>query len=57
MKEFKIQVKDASGIHARPAGLLVKEASKYKKRQKAYSALFKIKKNCCKKNSQQFFAF
>lgn len=30
MKEFTVNVKDASGIHARPAGLLVKEASKYK---------------------------
>lgn len=29
MKEFTVKVKDASGIHARPAGLLVKEASKY----------------------------
>ena len=29
MKEFTIKVNDASGIHARPAGLLVKEASKY----------------------------
>lgn len=29
MKEFTVNVKDASGIHARPAGLLVKEASKY----------------------------
>ena len=29
MIEFTIKVKDASGIHARPAGLLVKEASAY----------------------------
>ena len=29
MKEFTVNVKDASGIHARPAGLLVKEASKF----------------------------
>ena len=29
MKEFMVKVNDASGIHARPAGLLVKEASKY----------------------------
>ncbi len=29
MKEFTVKVKDASGIHARPAGLLVKEASEY----------------------------
>ena len=29
MKEFKYVVTDAQGIHARPAGLLVKEAKKY----------------------------
>ncbi len=29
MKEFVFVVKDPSGIHARPAGLLVKEAGKY----------------------------
>lgn len=29
MKEFTVKVNDASGIHARPAGLLVKEASRY----------------------------
>ena len=29
MKEFMAKVNDASGIHARPAGLLVKEASQY----------------------------
>jgi len=29
MKEFTVKINDASGIHARPAGLLVKEASKY----------------------------
>lgn len=29
MKEFTVKVNDASGIHARPAGLLVKEASQY----------------------------
>ena len=29
MKEFMVKVNDASGIHARPAGLLVKEASQY----------------------------
>ena len=28
MTEFTFTVKDSSGIHARPAGLLVKEASK-----------------------------
>ncbi len=30
MTEFIFTVKDSSGIHARPAGLLVKEASKYR---------------------------
>ena len=29
MTEFTFTVKDSSGIHARPAGMLVKEASKY----------------------------
>lgn len=29
MKTFEHTIKDESGIHARPAGLLVKEAKKY----------------------------
>lgn len=29
MKEFNYTIKDEVGIHARPAGLLVKEAKKY----------------------------
>ena len=29
MKEFSYTVQDALGIHARPAGLLVKEAAKF----------------------------
>ena len=29
MKEFKYTIKDEIGIHARPAGLLVKEAGKF----------------------------
>lgn len=29
MKEIKYVVKDAMGIHARPAGLLIKEAGKF----------------------------
>ena len=29
MKEFEFTVSDKDGIHARPAGLLVKEANKY----------------------------
>lgn len=30
MKEFTYQVKDQLGIHARPAGMLINEAKKYK---------------------------
>ncbi len=30
MKEFNYTIKDEIGIHARPAGLLVKEAEKFK---------------------------
>lgn len=29
MKEYKFVIKDKMGIHARPAGLLVKEAGKF----------------------------
>ena len=29
MKEFMYTIKDPEGIHARPAGMLVKEAAKY----------------------------
>ena len=29
MKTFQYQIKDAIGIHARPAGILVQEAKKY----------------------------
>lgn len=29
MKEFQYKIKDGVGIHARPAGLLVKEAEKF----------------------------
>lgn len=32
MEQFQYQIKDEIGIHARPAGLLVKEASKYSSR-------------------------
>ena len=32
MKEFTYTIKDPEGIHARPAGLLVKEAAKFKSR-------------------------
>lgn len=37
MKEFKYVIKDAEGIHARPAGMLVKEAA-------AFSGTVKIAK-------------
>ena len=30
MKKFTYQVKDQMGIHARPAGMLINEAKKYK---------------------------
>ena len=30
MKEFSYKIKDEVGIHARPAGLLVREATKFK---------------------------
>ena len=33
MKEFKYVVTDAEGIHARPAGLLVKEAAKFQEKK------------------------
>lgn len=29
MKEFSFEIRDKDGIHARPAGLLVKEANKF----------------------------
>lgn len=32
MKEFRYVIKDKVGIHARPAGMLVKEAKKYESR-------------------------
>nr|MBQ8253784.1 HPr family phosphocarrier protein [Lachnospiraceae bacterium] len=32
MKSFRYTITDKTGIHARPAGLLVKEARKYKSR-------------------------
>ena len=34
MQNFSYVIKDEVGIHARPAGLLVKEAKKYKKKKK-----------------------
>ena len=32
MKNFEYTIKDELGIHARPAGMLVKEAKKYQSR-------------------------
>ncbi len=32
MKTFSYEIRDSVGIHARPAGLLVKEAKKYESR-------------------------
>lgn len=32
MKEFEYKITDAAGLHARPAGQLVKEAKKYSSR-------------------------
>ena len=37
MKEFKYVVQDELGLHARPAGLLVKEAAKFKSAITLYS--------------------
>ena len=32
MKDFTFEIRDAAGLHARPAGALVKEAKKYQSR-------------------------
>ncbi len=32
MKTFNFEIRDGTGIHARPAGLLVKESKKYESR-------------------------
>lgn len=37
MKEFEYTITDAMGLHARPAGLLVKEAKKYGSRITLYA--------------------
>ena len=42
MKEFKFTVKDPLGIHARPAGILVKEAKKFNSK----ITVFKGDKSC-----------
>ena len=36
MEKFSYRVKDPAGIHARPAGIIVKEASKYNSDIKIY---------------------
>ncbi len=36
MKEWTYQIKDREGIHARPAGLLVKEAARFESRVTIY---------------------
>ena len=36
MKEFMYTVKDEQGIHARPAGMLAKEAKKYESKITIY---------------------
>ena len=37
MEKFSYRVKDPAGIHARPAGIIVKEASKYNSDIKIYA--------------------
>ena len=36
MKSFEFEVQDAAGMHARPAGLLVKKAKEYESRFRPY---------------------
>ncbi len=49
MTKFDYQIKDENGIHARPAGLLVKEASKY-------SSVITIEHNGKKADAKKIFA-
>lgn len=49
MKEFNYTITDAQGIHARPAGLLVKEAKKF-------ASDIKIVKDGKEGNLKQIFA-
>lgn len=49
MKEFKYVVTDELGIHARPAGLLVKEAGKF-------SSDIKIKKGAKDADAKRIFS-
>lgn len=37
MEKFSYRVKDPAGVHARPAGIIVKEASKYNSDIKIYA--------------------
>ncbi|MDO5540302.1 MAG: HPr family phosphocarrier protein [Eubacteriales bacterium] len=37
MKKFQYEIKDETGIHARPAGLLVKEAKEFKSNITVYA--------------------
>ena len=47
MKEFSYVITDSEGIHARPAGLLVKEAAKFQSDIKLKKGR---KRSRCKKN-------
>lgn len=49
MKEFKFIIKDEVGIHARPAGLLVKKAGEFK-------SLITIKKGDKSADAKRLFA-
>lgn len=49
MKEFHYIIKDKLGIHARPAGLLVKEAEKYQ-------SVIKVKKNEKEADAKRIFS-
>jgi phosphocarrier protein len=49
MKQFNYTITDPEGIHARPAGVLVKEAKKY-------SSAMKIKKDGKEVNLKTIFA-
>lgn len=49
MKEFEFVIKDELGIHARPAGMLVKEAAKFQ-------STIKIDKNGKSADAKRLFA-
>ena len=46
MKSFEYTIKDELGIHARPAGLLAKEAKKYAKKAVAMVSLLVMLNSC-----------